>query len=159
MTKYFSILLILILQGCQLQGIATPISSSAPNCQVGLQALLRMQSIETRFLNTPVQRSKLLQNAIDDKDRALIALLMSTPYSSTEQLKQSKRHYAKLRLKQREDCPGDTYLSLRNQHTSALLWLRAEQDRLEQKNMTLQIKIDALTQIESDLNQQREEQQ
>lgn len=157
MIKYLSVLLILLLQGCQLQNVAPPLSSSKSVCKIGTQALFRMQDIEKRFLASPEKRSPLLKNAIDNKDRSLIALLMSTPFASTEQLQQAKRHYAKLKLNNKNDCPGDNYLSLRNQQTSALLWLRAEQEKLESKNQALQIQIDALTQIESDLNQQRED--
>ncbi|WP_420598864.1 hypothetical protein [Neptuniibacter sp.] len=157
MIKYLGIVLILLLQGCQIKGVTPPLTTPKPSCEIGTQALFRMQSIEKRFLKSPEKRSSLLKSAIDNKDRALIALLMSTPYASTEQLQQAKRHYAKLKLNIKDDCAGDKYLNLRNQHTSALLWLRAEQDKLTQKNQSLQIKIDALTQIESDLNQQRED--
>lgn len=156
MSKYLIVLLILLLQGCQINGVTTPLST-IPSCEIGTQTLFRMQSIEKRFLTSPEKRSELLKNAIDNQDRALIALLMSTPFASTEQLQQAKRHYARLKLNSRDDCPGDKYLSLRDQQTSGLLWLRAEQDKLETRNQSLQIKIDALTQIESDLNQQREE--
>lgn len=156
MIKYLSIFLILLLQGCQLQEITPSHNAQELDCQIDSQALLRMQSIEKRFLKSPEKRAVFLKSAIDNKDRSLIALLMSTPFASTEQLQQAKRHYDKLQLSTAEDCTGDKYLSLRNQQTSALLWLRAEQDKLEQKNRSLQIKIDALTQIESDLNQQRE---
>lgn len=157
MIKYLSVVLILLLQGCQLQNVATPLTKSKQACEIGTKALFRMQDIEKRFLAFPEKRSSLLKNAIDNNDRSLIALLMSTPFASTEQLQQAKRHYAKLKLNSQHDCPGDKYLSLRNQQTSALLWLRAEQDKLENKNQALQIQIDALTQIESDLNQQRED--
>lgn len=157
MIKYLSVVLILLLQGCQLQNVAPPLTKSKQACEIGTQALFRMQDIEKRFLASPEKRSSLLKNAIDNKDRSLIALLMSTPFASTEQLQQAKRHYAKLKLNSQHDCPGDKYLSLRNQQTSALLWLRAEQNKLENKNQALQIQIDALTQIESDLNQQRED--
>ena len=155
MIKYLSVVLILLLQGCQIKGVTPPLST--PACSIGTQALFRMQDIEKRFLKSPEKRSTLLKSAIDNKDRSLIALLMSTPFASTEQLQQAKRHYAKLKLNTKSDCPGDQYLSLRNQQTSALLWVRAEQEKLEQKNQSLQIKIDALTQIESDLNEEREE--
>jgi len=157
MIKYSSILLILLLQGCQLQETTLLPQPSEPVCTIDTSALIEMQRLEKYFLKTPEKRSVLLKNVIDSQNRPLIALLMSTPYASTEQLQQSKRHFAKLHLNTKDDCPGDQYLSLRNQYTSALLWLRSEQDKLEQKNQSLQIKIDALTQIESDLNQQRED--
>lgn len=155
MPKYIFTFLLFLLQGCQLQGLkATPTQSG--DCQITTQQLFIMQSKEKRFLNSKEARSTLLQNAIQEKNRPLMALLMSSPYASTEQLRQAKRHYSKLRLNPQQHCPGDQYLNLRNQQTSALLWLRAEQDKLETQNSVLQTKIDALTQIESDLNQQRE---
>lgn len=149
---------LLLLQGCQLQGIQ-PDNLDSDECQISETQLFTLQSAEKQFLNDPQARSRLLQAAIQDKNRPLIALLMSTPYAATEQLQQAKRHYSKLRLNLKHHCHGDQYLNLRDKNTSALLWLRAEQDRLEQHNQMLQRKIDALTQIESDLNQQREEAQ
>lgn len=160
MTKYSFFFLLLLLQGCQLKPLMTSDKAiKTANCQIKQQELYLLQATEKRFLNAPTLRSKLLQTAIKDNNRAMTALLMSTPYSSTEQLQQAKRHFSKLRLNLQQACPGDQYIHLRDQYTTALLWLRAEQDNLQSKNQLLQIKIDALTQIESDLNQQREGQQ
>lgn len=155
MFKYLSVFLLLLLQGCQLQN-SKPLNQQESPCQISGQKLFFLQSTEKRFLSSADERSTLLQNAIKENNRPLIALLMSTPFASTEQLQQAKRHYSKLRLNPKQHCVGDQYLNLRNQQTSALLWLRAEQDKLEELNASLQTKIDALTQIESDLNQQRE---
>ncbi|MEM5536434.1 hypothetical protein WNY58_08530 [Neptuniibacter pectenicola] len=157
------ILCLLILQGCELQETKPPIEvepiSEQKSCRIEAANLDRLQKIEKLFLENPERRSRIMQNAIRDKDQTLLALLLSTPLSSKEQLQQAKRYYAKFVLYPDKACPGDRYFDLRDQLTSALLWMRAEQDNLLQENKTLQIKIDALTQIETDLSKDRENQE
>ena len=126
-------------------------------CHIQPQRLAALQSIEKRFLTQDDARSRLLQQAFKSKDRVQIALLLSTPLASTEQLQQAKKNYARIQLNPHPDCPGDRYIDLRNQFTSTLLWMRADQDNLAAENRSLKIKIDALTEIESDLDKQRGE--
>lgn len=154
----------LLLGGCQFQSTINPITATQ-SCRIDSDTLRTAQLLETRFLQQPQQRSTILQAAIRDKDRPLLALLLSTPFSSTSQLQQAKKHFAKIVLYPDEACPGDRYLALRDEQTSALLWLRAEQDKLLKENkqlsaahQALKVKIDALTEIEAELSQQRGEQ-
>lgn len=159
MFKYLSLSILILLQGCQLQQLALEGSANRDSCLIDEEQLFALQTIELKFLEKADHRSRIMQNAIRSKDRPLLALLLSTPYSSTEQLQQSKRHFSKLVLYPHVDCPGDRYLDTRNRFASALLWMRAEQDNLLTENRNLQIKIDALTQIETDLEKQREVQE
>ncbi|WP_286237365.1 hypothetical protein [Neptuniibacter halophilus] len=155
MPKYW--LLILFLQGCQLQPQA--LQTQEQSCKISPQRLASLQETEKRFLSQPEARSGIMQRAIRDKDNELLALILATPLSSTDQLQQARRHFARLDLSQAPTCPGDRYLDMRNQLTSSLMWMRAEQDNLEAANQALKLKIDALTQIESDLSRQREAQE
>lgn len=160
-TALFSLCCLFMLSGCQLQELKPNLKASEekPTCRITPAHLYDLQNTERQFLSKPDQRSRIMLSAIKSKDSALLALLLSTPLSSTEQLQQAKRHYAKLVLFPHESCPGDRYLDVRNQFTSTLMWMRAEQDNLLEENQALQVKIDALTQIESDLNEEREGQQ
>lgn len=155
---HLSICCLLFLSGCQIQSLkqGSKADDATVSCRISPAHLYELQEKEGQFLSTPDQRSRIMLNAIRSKDSALLALLLSTPLSSAEQLQQAKRHYAKLVLFPHETCPGDRYLDVRNQYTSALQWMRAEQDNLLTENKALQLKIDALTQIESDLNEERE---
>lgn len=161
MTKYITLLsCFLILQGCEINTLKPQTGvtnlSNKKSCRVSPDTLNNLQQIETNFLTKPGQRSQIMQNAIRQKDPLLLALLLSTPLSSKEQLQQSKRYYSKLVLYPHSACPGDRYFDLRDQLTSALLWMRAEHDNLLAENRALQVKIDALTQIETDLSNDRE---
>ena len=156
MIKYTPLLFgLLLLQGCEISPLkpssTPPLIVEQKSCRIELANLDRLQKVETEFLAKPEQRSRIMQTAIRQKDPALLALLLSTPLSSTEQLQQSKRYYAKLVLYPDFD--------LRDQLTSALLWMRAEHDNLLVENRILQKKIDALTQLETDLSNDREEQE
>ncbi len=164
MTKSIMLLsCLLILQGCELNTIKPQNSvtslSNKKSCRISPYTLNNLQQIETDFLTKPGQRSQIMQSAIRQKDPLLLALLLSTPLSSKEQLQQSKRYYSKLVLYPHSACPGDRYFDLRDQLTSALLWMRAEHDNLLSENRALQVKIDALTQIETDLSNDREVQE
>ena len=164
MIKYSPLLFgLLLLQGCELTPIkpssTVPLIVEQKSCRIEPTNLDRLQKVETEFLAKPEQRSRIMQTAIRQKDPALLALLLSTPLSSTEQLQQSKRYYAKLVLYPDKACPGDRYFDLRDQLTSALLWMRAEHDNLLVEHRILQKKIDALTQLETDLSNDREEQE
>jgi len=164
MTKCIMLLsCFLVLQGCELNTIKPQNSvtslSNTKSCRIPPQKLNNLQQIETDFLTKPDKRSQIMQNAIRQKDPLLLALLLSTPLSSKEQLQQSKRYYSKLVLYPHRACPGDRYFDLRDQLTSALLWMRAEHDNLLSENRALQVKIDALTQIETDLSKDREVQE
>ncbi|PIE25113.1 MAG: hypothetical protein CSA60_02065 [Neptuniibacter caesariensis] len=159
-TLFIAFMMFFALQGCQIKNLklGSKPDVESPTCRISNAHLDQVQQIETRFLSKPDQRSRIMQSAIRSKDNALLALLLSTPLSSTQQLQQAKRYYAKLVLYPHSSCPGDRYLDIRDQFTSTLLWMRAEHDNLLQENRTLHIKIDALTEIESDLNEEREEQ-
>lgn len=161
MIKYTPLILLLFLQGCEFVPTKTPAPGAAeqPTCRISEMRLDQLQGIESRFLQKPDQRSSIMQRAIRSKDRALLALLLSTPLSSTKQLQQAKRHFSKIVLYPHPSCPGDRYLGIRNQFATTLLWMRAEQDNLLEENRNLQVKIDALTQIETDLNNEREVQE
>ena len=160
MLKYFMVAACLLLPGCQLATQGTQSNTDHKgSCRLNAADLDRMQTIEGRFLSKPEQRSRIMQQAINSKDTALLALLLSTPLSSSEQLQQAKRHFAKLVLYPDPSCPGDRYLDLRNQLATTLMWMRAEQDNLLKENRALQVKIDALTQIETDLSKERNEQE
>jgi hypothetical protein len=151
---------LLILPGCEFNTLKPSVDidnlSNTKSCRITPADLDRLQHTETKFLSKPGQRSSIMQNAIREKDRLLLTLLLSTPLSSKEQLQQSKRYYTKLVLYPHSACPGDRYFDLRDQQTSALLWMRAEHDNLLAENRALQVTIDALTQIETDLSNDRE---
>lgn len=164
MIKYTPLLFgLLLLQGCEITPLkpssTTPVIVEQKSCRIEPSNLDRFQKVETEFLAKPEQRSRIMQTAIRQKDPALLALLLSTPLSSTEQLQQSKRYYAKLVLYPDKACPGDRYFDLRDQLTSELLWMRVEHDNLLVEHRILQKKIDALTQLETDLSNDREEQE
>ncbi|WP_415892181.1 hypothetical protein ACMXYN_12955 [Neptuniibacter sp. PT8_73] len=163
MIKYAPLILLLFLQGCEFVPTKSPMPepevTEKPICRINETRLDQLQGIESRFLQKPDQRSSIMQRAIRSKDSALLALLLSTPLSSTEQLQQAKRNFSKIVLYPHPSCPGDRYLDIRNQFATALLWMRAEQDNLLEENRNLQVKIDALTQIETDLNNEREVQE
>lgn len=156
-----------MLVSCQLQK-EKPSSSLAvvivekDNCRIDDTKLYNLQSTETRFLENPSQRRKIMAEANKNKDSLLLALLLSTPLSSSKQLKQAEHYYSHLVLYPSHSCIGDNYFALRHQYTSALIWMRAEQDNLAAENSAqrkkidvLRIKIDALTQIEKDLSEER----
>jgi len=163
MIKFYLLPFVLLLQGCQFLPEQTkpvkPEVNEKPICRISDARLNELQDIESRFLQKPDQRSTIMVKAIRNKDRELLALLLSTPLSSTEQLQQAKRHFAKIVLYPHSACPGDRYLDMRNHLATALLWVRAEHDNLLEENRNLQVKIDALTQIETDLSNEREEQE
>lgn len=160
MTRSLLILSILLIQGCQLQPLQqVKLSEPEAACRIDNQRLYRLQQTESRFLSEPEKRSSILQKAFKRKDPALLALLLSTPLASKDQLQQAKRHFNKLKVIPQEACPGDSYLHSRNKLATSLLWMRAKHDQLIDQNRALQIKIDALTEIESDLTKQRETQQ
>lgn len=155
MRKLLLLSLFLLLSGCDLQSLKPDVESVI--CHIQPERLSALQTIEKRFLTKADERSRILQRALKSKDRAQIALLLSTPLSSTEQLQQAKKNYARIQLNPHPDCPGDSYIDLRNQFTSTLLWMRADQDNLAEEIQSLKTKIDALTEIESDLDRQRGE--
>ncbi|MFW1676880.1 hypothetical protein ACFVYJ_03750 [Pontibacter sp. JAM-7] len=155
--KFLLSLLPLLLTGCQLHTLV-PATGSERTCSMNNSELQMLQQSEFSLFHQPKQKAALLKQARSDKNIALQAVLLSQPDAALEQLQQAVRLYERLVLYPSKDCPGDTYLNLRQRQAESMQQLILERQTLQQQHQEMQAKINALTELENELTRERESQ-
>ena len=158
--------LVLSLLGCQVPTVLqSPPSGYGPACYVSSDALADLLKQQQRYLGSgDSARRQQLAQVVKSNDKALEALLLTSPKASARQFAQGRKLLASLPLYPDADCTADRYLRL---HLSQLE-LRQQQERqiqqldnqLQQQNAQiaeLKQKIEALTDLEQEITRQRKD--
>ena len=155
------LLLSMLIAGCELQHQLKEFYEDTPNvvtgCHIGDERLSGLLYQERNFLSAKTdKRTILLNQAIEAGDHPQTALLLSQPSASHSDLKKSLKYFSKQGINPTRDCPGDRYLLLRFAQTKLMLEINQQNDQLQQENQELRKKIEALTQIETEISRDRE---
>nr|WP_067295752.1 hypothetical protein [Marinobacterium profundum] len=164
---------LLSLLGCQIPEALEPITSnSGPACYVSNDALADLLQQQQRYLTqTDLTRKQQLAEATRSNDKALEALLLTSPMASAEQFSQGRSLLASLPLYPSADCTADRYMDV---HKSQLevrqqqkVLIQQQNVQLEQQNAQIQQqssqiaeltrKIEALTDLEQEITRQRKD--
>lgn len=158
------ILTLFMVSGCQttnpfsLPFFVSPEKSTKPLCVSGDISTWVEQ--EQRYQQAQGSaKTLMLKQAIENEQKATLAILLSQPSNTTAQLKKSIRLFEQLELNQNPECEAEQYLLVRYQYTQAVMTLQhalnnadlerkalsAERDKLKQQ-------IEALTRIENELS-------
>lgn len=154
------------LLGCQVSTVMQSVPSGyGPACYVGNDVLSDLLKQQQRYLGSSSSaRRQQLAQAVKSNDKALEALLLTSPKASAKQFAQGSKLLASLPLYPEADCTADRYLRL---HLSQLE-LRQQQEReiqqldnqLQQQHAQiaeLKQKIEALTDLEQEITRQRKD--
>ncbi len=151
--------LLLGLLGCQTTGALhkTP-SDHGPACYVSNAALADLLIQQQRYLGSGQQaRRQQLAQVVKSNDRALEAMLLTSPPANAEQFSRGSSLLASLPLYPNADCTADRYLHLHQRQ----LELRQQQHSLIQQQNDqideLKRKIEALTDLEQEITRQRKD--
>jgi hypothetical protein len=158
--------LLLSLLGCQIAATLQPTASNpGPACYVSNDALADLLQHQQRYLSQSDRaRKQQLAQAVKRNDKALEALLLTSPMASAEQFGQGRRLLTSLPLYPSADCTADRYLDIQKSQ----LELRQQQRTLiQQQNAKIQQqnaqiteltrKIEALTDLEQEITRQRKD--
>jgi hypothetical protein len=154
------------LLGCQIPATLQPGAQAAgPACYVSNDALTDLLRQQYQFLNSGDQaRRQQLAQAINSKDKALEAMLLTSPASSAEQFSRGNTLLASLPLYPDQNCVADRYLYLQHKQYGQR---QKQQQQLQQQLQQLQAqdaqiielkrKIEALTDLEQEITRQRKD--
>ncbi len=153
----------LTLSACQIQETLVE-TSSVISCKMQPDKLEHWIDLENQYQNATIwQKRNLLSQARKVEDKATLALLLSQPESSEAQLKQALALFAKMDLEPTEYCLADRYLHVRYKLSRGVLTLQQALNGTDQQRKALMRErdnlvkqIDALTDIERDISNQKE---
>ncbi|ANG63674.1 hypothetical protein A8C75_15095 [Marinobacterium aestuarii] len=158
--------LLLSLLGCQIPDALQPIASNrGPACYVSNDALAGLLLQQQRYLNQSDQaRRQQLAQVIKSNDKALEALLLTSPMASAEQFDQGRSLLTSLPLYPSADCTADRYLDIQKSQLEPrqqqLTLIQQQSARIQQQNAQiseLKRKIEALTDLEQEITRQRKD--
>ncbi len=158
--------LLLSLLGCQIPDPLQPTASNwGPACYVSNDALADLLLQQQRYLTQSDQaRRQQLAQAIKGNDRALEALLLTSPMASAEQFSQGRNLLTSLPLYPRADCTADRYMDIqksqlepRQQQHTLIQQLNAKIQQQNAQITELTRKIEALTDLEQEITRQRKD--
>jgi hypothetical protein len=169
MSRNLLIMPVLIsLLGCQMPATLQPGAQAAepePACYVSNDALTDLLRQQYQYLNGSGQtRRKQLAQAVKSRDKALEAMLLTSPAASAEQFSRGNALLASLPLYPDQNCMADRYLYLQHQQYGQR---QQQQQQLQQQLQQLQAqdaqiielkrKIEALTDLEKEITRQRKD--
>ncbi|UTW12486.1 hypothetical protein [Marinobacterium rhizophilum] len=149
--------LLLGLLGCQVPGaLQTP--SHGPACYVSNAALADLLVRQQHYLGSRESaRRQQLAQVVKSNDKALEALLLTSPLASAEQFSRGSSLLASLPLYPDAECTADRYLYL---HQRQLEPRQQQRSLIQQQNTQideLKRKIEALTDLEQEITRQRKD--
>ncbi|SIQ68876.1 hypothetical protein SAMN05421647_107213 [Marinobacterium stanieri] len=155
---------LVLLAGCQspllpIKSTSEPVKTPAlSHCRFDTGQLSEWIKYEHRFISSTISdRQALLGDAERRQLSALHALLLSSPGQSQAQLERATKLLASISPDPSDLCAAEQYLANR-QHQLNLQLESLQQIRdLEQQKMELERQVDALTDLERQITQQREE--
>jgi len=160
------LLLAAVLSGCEFNQIKEQVLADLDKeeptiqldeCVIGADRLSGLLMQERSYLaTTPERKESMLATSLKAKDHAQSALLLSQPDASDKDLKQAQSYYRQQPVRPSLKCPGDRYLVLRQRQTDLQLRVNTRRFSLERENRALRKQIEALTQIEREISQDRE---
>ncbi|MCP8688656.1 hypothetical protein [Marinobacterium sedimentorum] len=165
--------LLLSLLGCQIPETLQPAASNlGPACYVSNDALADLLQHQQRYLSQSDRaRKQQLAQAIRSNDKALEALLLTSPMASAEQFGKGRRLLTSLPLYPSADCTADRYLDIQKsqleprQQLHSLIQqqsakIQQQSAKIQQQNAQiteLTRKIEALTDLEQEITRQRKD--
>lgn len=148
---------VIALSGCQVSQLL-PSPDNGFTCitgDMGEWMMLEQQYQQSR----PEEKAAMLQQAKDDNQIIIQAMLLSQPDNTTAQLKRSIELFEQLDLDKTPQCDAEQYLLVRYQYTQAVMTLQRalntadlERKALSAERDKLRQQIEALTRIEKDLS-------
>ncbi|WP_027857287.1 hypothetical protein [Marinobacterium jannaschii] len=127
-------------------------------CYIAGKRHLNLLARELRFIQAAEgERQSMLSESRKAQDYAQTALLLSQVSSDSNSLAAALVQYNKQGLRDHEACVGDRYLLLRKKQTELLLARRQNDEKQQGIIHRLRRQIEALTAIESELEQEREQ--
>lgn len=165
MTKAIALIVFAFaLSGCQFQKSLIKAGDSL-NCAVKPGNIEDWVSLEQHFQKASVhQKRTLIAEARKDSSAVPLAILFSQPESSEAQLKKSLSLFQEMELQSDSNCLTDRYLYVRYQYARGVLVLQQALNGTDLQRKALLVerdslieKIEALTEIERDISNQKEE--
>ncbi len=155
---------LVLLAGCQWPLVPNQTSSqptvaaTSSNCRFDESQLVEWIKYEHRFISSTISdRQTLLGEAERRQRSALHALLLSSPGQSQAQLERATKLMDSISPKSAGSCATELYLANRQAQIKQQLERLQQIQDLEQQKMELERQVDALTDLERQITQQREE--
>lgn len=156
-------LLTVSLSGCQLQQTIQETSDQLL-CNIQPEQMDNWIKLEWNYRQADAPDKQAIEALLrEQEDNIGLALLLSQPESSVNQLQQSLELYKSLEINYSALCDSERYLALREQQSTSMLTLKqtlnskdSDTRKLQQERETLQQQIDALTDIERDISIQKD---
>lgn len=152
------------LSGCQVKDSLLKAGDNI-SCAVKPGNIEHWISLEHRYQNAdPEQKKVLLAQAAKDSNTTPLAIFLSLPGSSEAEILKALTLFRKMELQPDSNCLTDRYIYVRYQHAQGILDLQQtlngstlERNVLLKERDKLLDQIRALTEIERDISNQKEE--